>query len=255
MTNDEWKIIPTVDDDGTINASRMVREVAEETLALLPNLVEISVVLDGKREVRKLDGRSDDLIAQFERHQALDVCRWFDVDRWQWSAYCSDDHLDRLRQEANERFGADDGVVTSRVDPGNEVYHSTLLPDRDERQTAEDVLLLTMLAAQGDPGAEPRSIDHVLLFSSADQADAAAEKLEAHDFSNGEIVISHVHHHDDGTGVVEVAERAAPNLHLLRQTRAELLTVTAECNPSYDGWGCPVVKTTPVRKRRRWLGR
>lgn len=246
MNDGEWSIVPTIDNDGNISASRLLRSVDEAIFSTHQNLIEIRVSRREDIEIRELDELSDELAAAFADDDLVDLCRSFDTSNWCWYAHAADDIVDGVVAAAVERFEAHGAEVIRRVEPDGDTYRNRLRATPDEQQTAGDVQVLTALAGHGDVLDQSRVIDHTLVFDSSEHADAAASALTGEGFTLGEF-----QHHDDSTSF-DVQIEAAPTLLNLRTAREQIFALPAVRGCIYDGWGCPVVKAP---KKKRWFRR
>ncbi len=276
LADERWLVVPDIEDDGTIQSSRVVREVSVDSLGPLTTAVEIVVSLEGRTKVKKLDEQGDRLAAAFERHELVDVCRLIEVEHWRWLGYVRPDRAEAVSERASTIFHSFNAELSMVEDPSRSQL-SAVSPTDEERRTANDVHVLTQLATNGDQMSIARRIDHVVGFASQESAVAAAEALGAAGFEVSEpFEAGEEAQVVDGAGPaghvvptnLEVSESDVPTLAALRDARARIDQVCVQADVAapvrYEGWGCPVVPATvemaegptgAERSRRRWFRR
>jgi hypothetical protein len=155
-------------------------------------------------------------------------------------AYC-DAALDDLQRFLTGQE-ADTGYALQYLresDPGREAYWSELYPSEDDWQVVQDLKVISNLEAEGDPLTEPREIDHVACFGSADSRAAFMAWASSAGYVIG---VTHEHPGSEAGFTVECHHTGVPNLEGINPHSVGLRRKAAEFGGDYDGWGTAVLR-------------
>jgi hypothetical protein len=175
-----------------------------------------------------------------EEHGGVLVGRLTVAGARRFYAYC-DVELGTLRAFlAHQQRGSGYKIQYLREpDPERSAYWDDLYPTDDDWQVLLDLKVIAGLRDAGDPLTEPRKIDHVACFRSAESratfvtwAAAAGYAIGAtRDYPSSEAGFTVEFHH---TGV--------PDLDGINPHSVGLRRKVHELGGDYDGWGSPVVR-------------
>ena len=130
--------------------------------------------------------------------------------------------------------GVPEAQVRTEYDPHWAYVRDTLSPDERQHRMLEDLAVVGVLSAEGDPLATPRTVEHVAYFAEQTGAETAAADLRRDGFA------ASVERDDEG-GYALTALRsdpvAPPGVHELTWAVKEIVE---RHGGSYDGWNTAV---------------
>lgn len=122
------------------------------------------------------------------------------------------------------------------------LYREIMFPDPYDLQFILNRRLLDLITRNGDDLASTRPVDHLALFRAEEEAEMASNELSAVGFTVDPPSLEET---QSGEQVWAVPFHRAEALEGRAMDRvvAEILDVILPLGGSYDGWGCPTVKS------------
>ncbi|MGE5195217.1 MAG: DUF695 domain-containing protein [Deltaproteobacteria bacterium] len=127
-------------------------------------------------------------------------------------------------------------------DPEWEIYFGLLHPEPLDMQTIQNRRVVDQLAAGGDDLSQPRDVDHWLYFPSEHSRDQFIAQVENEGF-RAEKFVAEKPDAEFGFGL-RLIRSDRVRLDLIDPLAIDLFIRAEACGGEYDGWGCPVVRSS-----------